>query len=88
MNEALFLDLAIIHSDAFLELPLSAQALYFHFALHADAEGTVTCPRAIMRAVYASDFDFEALKDGFIWVCDDRPGISLNCPIDGDCEGI
>lgn len=80
MDKALFFDLAIIHSDAFLELPLSAQALYFHFALHADAEGIVTCPRAIMRAVYASDFDFEALKNGFIWACNDGPGITLNCP--------
>lgn len=29
----------IIDSDAFLEMPLSAQALYFHLGMRADDEG-------------------------------------------------
>lgn len=38
----------IVESDAFLEMPLSSQVLYFHLAMHADDDGFVN-PRTIMR---------------------------------------
>ena len=35
----------IIDSDAFLDMPLSAQALYFHLSMRADDDGFVDNPR-------------------------------------------
>ena len=35
----------IIDSDAFLEMPLSAQALYFHLNMRADDDGFVNNPK-------------------------------------------
>lgn len=37
----------IIDSDAFLEMPLSAQALYFHLNMRADDDGFVNNPKRI-----------------------------------------
>lgn len=51
----------IIDTDAFLELPLSAQALYFHLAMRADDEGFVSKPKSIQRLIRASDDDFKLL---------------------------
>ena len=55
-------DMTIIDSDAFLDLSFSAQALYFHLFARSDAEGNASNPRAIMRAVRATEDDREALK--------------------------
>ena len=41
----------IIDSDAFLEMPLSTQALYFHLCMRADDEGFVNNPKKIQRMV-------------------------------------
>ncbi len=58
---------AIIDSDAFLELSLSAQALYFHLAMRADDDGFVDNPKKIQRMVGASDEDLSALSEsGYI----------------------
>lgn len=51
----------IIDSDAFLDMPMSAQALYFHLAMRADDEGFVNNPRKIMRMVGAGDDDAKIL---------------------------
>ena len=51
----------IIDSDAFLDMPTSAQALYFHLAMRADDEGFVNSPRKIMRMVGASEDDARLL---------------------------
>ena len=51
----------IIDSDAFLDMPMSAQALYFHLAMRADDDGFVNNPRKIMRMVGASDDDARIL---------------------------
>lgn len=51
----------IIDSDAFLEMPLSAQALYFHLSMRADDEGFVNNPKKIQRMVGASDDDCKLL---------------------------
>lgn len=51
----------IIDSDAFLELPLSAQALYFHLSMRADDEGFVNNPRKIQRIVGVTDNDMKTL---------------------------
>ena len=51
----------IIDSDAFLEMPLSAQALYFHLNMRADDDGFVNNPKKITRYVNASDDDLKLL---------------------------
>lgn len=51
----------IIDSDAFLDMPLSAQALYFHLSMRADDEGFVNNPRKIQRVIGASDDDCRLL---------------------------
>lgn len=52
---------SIIDSDAFLEMPLSAQALYFHLGMRADDDGFVNSPKRIMRLVSCSDDDMKLL---------------------------
>lgn len=51
----------IIDSDAFLDMPLSTQALYFHLSMRADDEGFVNNPKKIQRMVNASDDDLKVL---------------------------
>lgn len=52
---------SIIDSDVFLEMPLSAQALYFHLGMRADDDGFVNSPKRIMRLVSCSDDDMKLL---------------------------
>ena len=52
---------SIIDTDAFLELPLSTQALYFHLSMRADDEGFVSKPKSVQRLIRASDDDFKLL---------------------------
>lgn len=51
----------IIDSDAFLEMPLSAQALYFHLNMRADDDGFVNNPKKICRYISASEDDLKIL---------------------------
>jgi hypothetical protein len=52
----------IIDSDAFLDMSMSAQALYFHLAMRADDEGFVNNPKKIQRMVGAADDDLKILR--------------------------
>lgn len=51
----------IIDSDAFLDMPLSSQALYFHLNMRADDDGFVNNPKRIQRTIGASDDDLKLL---------------------------
>lgn len=51
----------IIDSDAFLDMPLSTQALYFHLSMRADDEGFINNPKKIQRMIGASDDDAKVL---------------------------
>lgn len=51
----------IIDSDAFLDMPLSTQALYFHLSMRADDDGFINNPKRIQRTVGASDDDLKLL---------------------------
>lgn len=51
----------IIDSDAFLDMPLSAQALYFHLSMRADDDGFIDNPNKIQRIVNASADDLKLL---------------------------
>ena len=57
----------IIESDAFLEMPLSTQALYFHYCMNADDDGFVANPTRIQRMIGAAmDDDRVLLAKGFM----------------------
>jgi hypothetical protein len=51
----------IIDSDAFLDMPMSAQALYFHLSMRADDDGFINNPRRIQRMIGANDDDLKIL---------------------------
>ena len=51
----------IIDSDAFLEMPITAQLLYFHLSMRADDDGFINKPKAIMRMCGAKDDDLKIL---------------------------
>ena len=51
----------IIDSDAFLDMPLSAQALYFHLNMRADDDGFVNNPKRVTKLVSASEDDLKIL---------------------------
>lgn len=51
----------IIDSDAFLDMSLSTQALYFHLSMRADDDGFVNNPRKIQRMIGAGDDELKML---------------------------
>lgn len=51
----------IIDSDAFTEMPLSSQALYFHLLLRADDDGFLNNAKKIMRNIGANQNDYDML---------------------------
>ena len=51
----------IIDSDAFLDMPLSTQALYFHLNMRADDDGFINNAKKIQRMIGASDDDLRVL---------------------------
>ena len=51
----------ITESDAFLAMPLSAQAFYFHLCMNADDDGFVKNPKMLAKLVGASEDDFKLL---------------------------
>lgn len=59
----------IVDSDAFLDMPLSTQALYFHLNMRADDDGFVNNPKKIQRMIGASDDDLKMLiaKRFLLW---------------------
>lgn len=52
---------SIITSDAFRELPFSAQALYVQLVMNADDDGFINSPKSIQRAIGAKPKDLEIL---------------------------
>ena len=51
----------IIDSDAFIDMPLSTQALYFHLSMRGDDDGFINNPKKIQRMIGASDDDLKVL---------------------------
>lgn len=51
----------ITNSDAFIDMPLSTQALYFHLNMEADDDGFNSSPKKIQRMIGASDDDLKIL---------------------------
>ena len=60
---------AVVDSDRFLDMALSAQALYFHLGVHADDDGFISNPKKIQRAIRANDGDFkELIREGYVLI--------------------
>ena len=51
----------IIDSDAFLDMPLSTQSLYFHLSMRADDDGFINNPKKIQRMIGCADDDLKLL---------------------------
>lgn len=51
----------ITESDAFLDMPVSTQCLYFHLNMNADDDGFVNNPRKLQRMVGCTDDDLKLL---------------------------
>ena len=49
MAERRIFHASVVESGAFLDLPVGAQALYFHIGMHADDDGFVNGPKQIAR---------------------------------------
>lgn len=61
----------VTDTDNFLDMPLSAQALYFHLNMAADDDGFVGQVRKIIRSVGAKDDDLKLLiAKGLIFIFD------------------
>ena len=51
----------IVDSDAFLDMPVSAQLLYFHLGMRADDDGFVDRPKRIMKDIGVNEDDLKIL---------------------------
>ena len=51
----------IVDSDAFLDMPISSQNLYFHLGMRADDEGFVGSPKKIMKILGSNEDDLKIL---------------------------
>ena len=51
----------IIDSDAFLDMPVSTQLLYFHLSMRADDDGFINNPKKIQRMVGCAEDDLKLL---------------------------
>lgn len=61
MAEKRMFSMKICDSDAFLDMPLSTQCLYFHLNMRADDDGFVGNPRRIQKLVGTSEDDLKLL---------------------------
>ena len=61
MAERRMFSKTIIDSDLFLDMPLSAQALYFHLSMRGDDDGFINNPKKIQRMIGSSDDDLKLL---------------------------
>lgn len=59
-NRRMF-SLDIVDTDSFLDMPVSAQALYFHLGMRADDDGFVSSPRKITGLVGCNPDDIKIL---------------------------
>ena len=51
----------IIGSDAFMDMPIGSQLLYFHLGMEADDDGFIGNPKKVMRGIGCKDDDLKVL---------------------------
>ena len=57
----------VTETDSFLDMPLTAQALYFHLGMRGDDDGFVSNPRSVMRVAGCNEADLKTLEEsGYI----------------------
>jgi len=61
MAQRRLFSLSIVDSDAFLDMPTSAQNLYFHFGMRADDDGFIGNPKKILKITGGADDDLRLL---------------------------
>lgn len=61
MAQKRMFSIKIINSDAFLEMPLTSQLLYFHLAMRADDDGFIGNPKSTLRMVGCNGDDLKIL---------------------------
>ena len=67
MARARMISKAVVESDAFINMPFSAQVLYLYFSVNADDDGFVANPKTIGRLIGTTEEDFDILcENGFI----------------------
>lgn len=67
MAERRMFSKAVTRSDQFVDMPLSAQALYFHLGMEADDDGFLSNPKVVQRMINASEDDLKLLfAKGFL----------------------
>ena len=54
--------LDVVDTDKFTDMPISAQALYFHLGMRADDDGFVSSPKRIMNGIGSSADDMTILQ--------------------------
>ncbi|MCI8564954.1 MAG: hypothetical protein HFI39_01325 [Lachnospiraceae bacterium] len=59
-NRRMF-SLDVVDTDAFLDLPISSQALYFHLGMRADDDGFVSSPKRVTAMIGANQDDLKLL---------------------------
>lgn len=70
-NRRMF-SLDVVDTDAFLDLPISSQALYFHLGMRADDDGFVSSPKRVTVMIGANQDDLKLLiAKGFIIALED-----------------
>lgn len=60
MSRRMFSD-EVTATDIFLDMPKTAQLLYFHLGMNADDDGFISSPKMIMRSIGAGDDDLKIL---------------------------
>lgn len=59
--------LDVVGTDKFLDLPISAQCLYFHLGMRADDDGFISSPKQIIKMTTATTGDLKVLvESGYI----------------------
>lgn len=61
MAQRRMFSMKIVDSDAFLEMPVTAQNLYFHLSMRADDDGFNDSPKKVMRVIGAKEDDLKIL---------------------------
>ena len=51
----------VVDTDNFLEMPLTAQCLYFHLGMRADDDGFIDAPKRILRYIGSNNDDLKIL---------------------------
>lgn len=78
----------VVDTDKFLEMPVTTQALYFHFGMRADDDGFVASPKKIAKIANCTNDDLRILiskgyvipfESGVVVITDWKTNNSIRC---------